>query len=81
VAAQPAGGTAMLDTATYNAFVAALQLTSIELIKIHGERTNPGTALQNRFDLTAGYMQDNGVIHYRYDVTTHFLDETGAHCP
>lgn len=69
---------AMPDAATYTAFLAALQLTGIELVKIHGERTAPGTASQSRFDLTAGYMQDSGAIHYRYDVTAYFLNDAGA---
>lgn len=69
---------AAIDVATYNAFVASLQLAGIELVKIHGERTAPGTATQTRFDLAAGYMQDSGSLQYHYDVTAHFLDEAGA---
>jgi len=69
---------AEVDLAAYNAFVASMQLGGIELIKIHGERTAPGTASQTRFDLAAGYTQDDGSVHYRYDVTAHFLDETGT---
>ena len=69
---------AAIDVATYNAFVASLQLAGIELVKIHGERTAPGTAAQTRFDLAAGYMQDSGSLQYRYDVTAYFLDETGT---
>jgi hypothetical protein len=66
-----------LDPDTYNAFIAALQLTGIELVKIQGERTSPGASSQNRFGLSAGYMLDGEKIHYRYDVTAHFLDDTG----
>lgn len=66
------------DPAAYSAFVAALQLSGIEVVKIHGERTAPGTASQSRFDLTAGYMQDNGTIHYRYEVTARFLNDAGT---
>lgn len=69
---------AAIDVATYNAFVGSLQLAGIELVKIHGERTAPGTATQTRFDLAAGYMQDSGSLQYRYDVAAHFLDEAGA---
>ena len=66
-----------LDPDTYNAFIAALQLTGVELVKIQGERTSPGVSSQNRFGLSAGYMLDGEKIHYRYDVTAHFLDDTG----
>lgn len=66
-----------LDPDTYNAFIAALRLTGIELVKIQGERTGPGTSTQNRFGLSAGYMLSDQKIHYRYDVTVHFMDDTG----
>jgi hypothetical protein len=88
VTERPASGTgtpqmtapveAIPDAATYNSFIAALQLRGIELVKIHGERTALGTASQSRFDLAAGYMQDSGAIHYRYDVMVHFLDDAGT---
>jgi hypothetical protein len=28
--------------------------------------------------MTAGYMQDGAVIHYRYDLTAHFTDDHGT---
>ncbi len=64
-----------LDSATYNAFVADLELAGIELVKINGERTAGGVATQTRFDLTATYMRGEGVIHYRYEAIAHLVDE------
>ena len=55
-----------------------LQLAGIELVKVQGERIAPGTAAQTRFDLTAGYMLNEDAIQYRFDVTAHFLDDSGA---
>ena len=63
------------NSATYNAFVADLEFAAAELVKIHGERTAAGIATQIRFELAASYMQDEAAIHYRYDVTAHFIDE------
>jgi hypothetical protein len=74
-ATKPDAGAAELDPVTYRAFVADLELASIELVKVHGERTADGVAVQTRFDRTAGYMQDGVVIHYRYDLTAHFTDD------
>ena len=65
------------DTSTYNAFVAALHLTGIDLIKIQGERMVSGAASQTRFDLAVGYMLGDGAIQYRYDLMAHFLDDAG----
>lgn len=65
------------DTSAYNSFVAALHLTGIELIKVHGERMASGAASQTRFDLTVGYMLSDGAIQYRYDLAAHFLDDAG----
>lgn len=59
----------------YNTFVADLDLAGIDLIKIHGERTSPGTPSQIRFDLAASYMPDGTAINYRYEVEAHVLDE------
>lgn len=67
-----------IDSQIYNAFVAALDLASIELVKIHGERNGNGAASQIRFDLAASYLRDAAVIHFRYDVATYFIDENGA---
>ena len=67
-----------LDSATYNSFVADLELAGIELVKIYGERTAAGVSTQTRFDLTASYIQDEAVIHYRYEVTAHFVDDHDA---
>lgn len=65
------------DPEAYNSFIAMLQLMGIDLVKVHGERIAPGSATQNRFDLTAGYMINDTVIQYRYDVAAHFLDDAG----
>jgi hypothetical protein len=65
------------DTSAYNSFVAALRLTGIELIKVHGERMASGAASQSRFDLAVGYMLGDGAIQYRYDLSAHFLDDAG----
>jgi hypothetical protein len=75
IATTPSRGAAELDSATYNAFVADFELAGIELVKIHGERTAVGVSTQTRFDLTASYMRDEGVIHYQYEVTAHFVDD------
>jgi hypothetical protein len=66
------------EASVYNAFVAALQLTGIELIKVHAERTTSGAASQTRFDLAVGYMSGDDAIQYRYDLAAHFLDDTGT---
>jgi preprotein translocase subunit SecB len=75
VAATPSPEAMKLNPATYNAFVDDLELASVELVKIHGERTAAGVATQTRFDLEASYMRGEAVIHYRYEVTAHFVDE------
>lgn len=67
-----------LEPATYNAFVDGLELAGIELVRVHGERAEAGAAAQTRFDMSAGYMRDGGVIHYRYDLTAHFTDDRGT---
>jgi hypothetical protein len=67
-----------LEPATYNAFVGGLELAGIELVRVHGERAEAGAAAQTRFDMSAGYMRDGGVIHYRYDLTAHFTDDRGT---
>jgi len=77
-ATRPDARAADLELATYSAFVAGLELAGIELVKVHGERTAAGAAAQTRFDMTAGYMQDGTVIHYRYDLTAHFADDHGT---
>lgn len=66
------------DVEVYNSFVAVLQLTGIEVVKVQGERIAPGTAAQTRFDLTAGYMVNEDALQYRFDVTAHFLDDSGT---
>ncbi len=75
IATPPSPEAVELNSATYNAFVADFELAGIELVKIHGERTVAGVATQTRFDLTASYMRDEAVIHYRYEVTAHFVDD------
>jgi hypothetical protein len=72
-----AAGSTGLNVDAYNAFITALQLAGIELVKIQGERTSPGGSTQSQFNLSAGFMQDGEAIHYRYDVTVQFLDDTG----
>lgn len=64
-----------LEAATYNAFIDSLELNAIELVKIDGVRVAPGAATQTRFDLTAGYLQEEAVIRYRYDATVHLMDD------
>jgi hypothetical protein len=66
------------DAAAYNAFVAGLELAGIELVKIGGERIAAGVSSQVRFDLTAGYLQDENGINYRYDASACITDEVGA---
>ena len=75
IAATPSSEKADLDAATYNAFVADLKLADIEVFKIHGERTATGLATQTRFDLMASYMLGEAIIHFRYEVTAHFVDD------
>jgi hypothetical protein len=74
----PSSEAAELDAATYNTFVAGLELVAIELVKIHGERTAAGDATQTRFDLTASYMRGEATIIFRYEVTAHFIDDHDA---
>src|ERR1700678_1268492 len=64
-----------LDSTTYNAFIADLEVAGIELVKVHAERTAAGIATQTRFDLAATYMQGESVIYYRYEAIAHFVDE------
>jgi hypothetical protein len=78
IAMTPSVNAAELDSATYNAFVAGLELASVELVKIHGERTGVGISTQAKFDLTASYMQDEAIIHYRYEVSASFVDDHDA---
>jgi hypothetical protein len=66
------------DAAAHNAFVAGLELTGIELVKIGGERGATGAATQTRFDLTAGYLQDEHAIYCRYDAVAHITNEDGT---
>lgn len=73
-----AGDELGLDPATYNAFIADLRLIGIELVKIQGERTSSGTSLQNRFNLSAGYMIDADKINFRYEVAAHLMDDAGS---
>jgi hypothetical protein len=68
---------AELDAGAYNAFVAGLELARIDLIKIGGERASTSAAAQIRFDLTAGYSQDENGINYRYDATAYITDDEG----
>ena len=65
------------DAGTYNAFVAGLDLARIELIKISGERMAASAAAQIRFDLTAGYSQDENGINYRYNAAAYITDDDG----
>jgi hypothetical protein len=71
-------GATDLDPATYNAFIEGLELAGIEIVRLHAERTTVGIAEQTKFDLTASYMQDDAVIHYRYDLTAHLIDNKGT---
>jgi len=64
-----------LDPAAYNSFVTDLDLASAEIVKVHGERTATGVAMQIKFDLAASYLRDEATIHYRYDLTAHFTDD------
>jgi len=63
------------DAATYNAFIAGLELVDIELVKVGGERVATGVATQTRFDLAASYLQDEATIRYRYDATARLMNE------
>ncbi|HXL95426.1 MAG TPA: hypothetical protein VN969_41400 [Streptosporangiaceae bacterium] len=67
-----------LDAPGYNAFVADLNLANVELISVHGERIAAGQVEQTRFDLTAGYMTDAGVVRFRYEVSAHLTDGAGV---
>ena len=78
IAETPSRGTAEPDSAVYNAFVADLEIGGIELVKLHGERTAPGVATHTKFNLTASYMLDEAVVHYRYEVTAHFVNDHAA---
>jgi hypothetical protein len=66
-----------LDPAMYNSFVEGLELASVEIVKLHAERTNVGKAGETAFDLTASYMQDGVAVHYRYDLTAYLTDDDG----
>jgi hypothetical protein len=66
------------DAATYNAFVGSLELAEIELVKVSGERVAAGAATQTRFDLTAGYLQDGMLLHYRYEAIAHLINDAEA---
>jgi hypothetical protein len=66
-----------LDSETYNSFVEGLELASVEIVKLHAERTNVGKASETAFDLTASYMQDGVAVHYRYDLTACLTDGDG----
>lgn len=55
-----------------------LELAGIETVKVQGERTAPGGACHSSFGLTAGYKQDGTLIHYRFEVTAHFIGEDDA---
>jgi len=67
-----------LDPAIYNSFVADLELVGIEFLKVHGERVVVGVAAHTRFDLTATYQRDDRVIYYRYEATSHFVDDNNV---
>lgn len=67
-----------LDPATYNAFIDDVELVSIEVVRLHAERTIAGPVEQTRFDLSASYMQDGAIIHYRYDLSAHLTDNEGS---
>jgi hypothetical protein len=71
----PSSEATELNSENYNAFVADFELVGIELVKIHGERTSAGVTAQTRFDITAGYIQDEAIIHYRYEVAAYFVDD------
>ena len=75
ITAMPPSKTLQLDPAIYNSFVDDLELVGIELIKIHGERTASGIAVQSRFNLMASFMRGEGAIHYRYEATADFVDD------
>lgn len=70
--------TSDLDPATYNAFVDALELSDVEIVKLHAERTSEGTVARTEFDLGASYMQDGEAIRYRYDLAAYLSDDEGA---
>jgi hypothetical protein len=67
-----------VDSASYNAFVADLELENIELVKVQCERTQVGVPVETRFDLSADYMQQGMNIHYRYELTAYFIDQHNA---
>jgi hypothetical protein len=67
-----------VDSADYNAFVADLELASIELVKVQCERIEAGAPAETKFDLSADYMQNGTDIHYRYELAAYFMDERGA---
>jgi hypothetical protein len=68
----------LADPTAYNAFVASVALTAINVVGVGGERRMAGDASQTRFDLTAGYQIEDGAIHYRFDAIGHLADPAGA---
>jgi hypothetical protein len=56
---------------------ADLEVTGVETVKIHGERTAAGEARQAQLHVRASYTFDDAYIHYRYDVTARFTGGDG----
>lgn len=72
-----AQGESLVDAEVYNAFVSAVTLDRIEVVKVMAERRAPGDVVSTDFDLEASYLIGERSLHWRFDCTATAQDDDG----
>jgi hypothetical protein len=68
------GESAAPSAEAYSAFVQALTLESIDVVKLNAERRAPGDASHTRFELSAAWQRAEDRMLWRYEVVAHLTD-------
>lgn len=72
----PSGGSGSADQ--YSAWLAGLELGSIEVVRLQAERRLSGVAPISRYELAAGWTVEENQIFWRYDLTAHLTDDANS---
>ena len=62
----------------YTTWLAGLNLSAIEIVRLNAERRLSGVAPATRYELGVGWTVDSGQIFWRYDVQAYLTDDEGS---
>lgn len=74
----PGGQVQQPEPQRYNTWLAGLNLSVIEIVRLHAERRLSGAAPATRYELGAGWTAEGDQIFWRYDVQAHLTDDEGS---